>query len=153
MLGAVRFAMHPPHRRTDHLADRKRFAGEHRRLIGNTHALEMHVGVKVRARRVGVLGQERRAVAMPLDVGDYIFGFCHIPHHEIGAAGILLHLRRRRARLLVVVLAVDQRGQTVARVRIHTLPDVEHRAAGRVHHHAPLGAERLEVVDRDAEGG
>jgi hypothetical protein len=53
----------------------------------------------------------------------------------------------------VIVLAVDQAGEAVARVAVDALPHVQHRAAGRVDDDAPLAAQRLEVVDRDAERG
>jgi hypothetical protein len=41
----------------------------------------------------------------------------------------------------------------VARVALHPLPHVEHRAACRIHHHAPDLSQRLEVRDRHAKRG
>ena len=61
-------------------------------------------------------------------------------------------LARRGLGLLVVVLAVDHRGEAVAGVALDPLPDIEHRAAGGVDHDAANVAQSLEVAHRDAEG-
>src|SRR6185312_13656321 len=79
--------------------------------------------------------------------------FVAIADDQIVPAPLLAHLRRRGPRLLVVVLAVNDRGESVARVALDALPDVEHRTAGRVDEHTALVAQRGKVVDRDAEGG
>ena len=62
-------------------------------------------------------------------------------------------LRRGRPRLLVVRLAVDDRRIAVARVLADVLPDVEHRAAGRVHEGAAPALQTLESLHRHAERG
>ncbi len=63
----------------------------------------------------------------------------------------LQRLRRRGARLLVFVLAVDDRRVAVARVARHVLPDVQHGAAGRVDERAALILIALQIADRHAE--
>ena len=78
--------------------------------------------------------------------------FGHVEHHEVAAARVLHHLAGGRLGLLMVVLAVDDGGVAVARVALDPLPDVEHRAAGRVHQHAADLAQPLEVPDGDPEG-
>src|SRR5213593_2755653 len=52
----------------------------------------------------------------------------------------------------MVVLAMNERGEAVARVALDALPHVEHRAARRVDENAPDRPQVLEVLDRDAEG-
>src|SRR5581483_2919890 len=54
---------------------------------------------------------------------------------------------------LVIVLAVDDRREAVARIGLHALPHVQHRSAGRVHERAADRAQPLEVPDRDPERG
>ena len=73
-------------------------------------------------------------VARPaaLDVVADELRLAHVAHDEVVPAWIRSHLRRRRARLLVIVLAVDERGEPVARVALDALPHVQHRAARRV---------------------
>ena len=51
----------------------------------------------------------------------------------------------------MVVLAVNQRSESVSRVTLNSLPDVEYRAAGRVDHHAADLSKSLEVLDGDPE--
>src|SRR3954470_549666 len=70
---------------------------------------------------------------------------------EVVSTRILLSLRSRSPRLFMVVLAVNEGGESVARVTLHALPDVEHRATRRIHHHATDAAQDLEVGDRDSE--
>src|SRR5438552_15634972 len=53
----------------------------------------------------------------------------------------------------MVVLAVNERGEAVARIALDSLPDIEHRAASRVDHDASDLTQHLEILDRDAEGG
>ena len=53
----------------------------------------------------------------------------------------------------MVRLAVDDRRIAVARVLADVLPDVEHRAAGRVHERAAPPLQTLESLHRDAERG
>src|SRR4029450_1898377 len=49
-------------------------------------------------------------------------------------------------------LAVDERGEAVARVALDALPDVENGATGGVDHHATDLSKDLAVCDRDPEG-
>src|SRR5437879_6964454 len=86
-----------------------------------------------------------------LDVLAHDAGLTHVAHHEIFATGILVDLARGGFCLLVVILAVNQRGESVARVRLDAFPDVEHRPARRIHQHARDRAQSLEVPDRHAE--
>src|SRR6185312_2210593 len=67
------------------------------------------------------------------------------------AALVLLRLRRCRTRLFMVVLAVDERSEPIARVALDSFPDVEHRPAGRVDHDAADLTQNLEIADSDSE--
>ena len=60
-------------------------------------------------------------------------------------------LRCGRLRLLVPHLPVDHRGESVLRVALHVLPDVQHRAAGGIDHHTPDVGEALHLGRRHAE--
>ena len=62
-------------------------------------------------------------------------------------------LRRGGPRLLMRVLAVDHRGESVLGVVLDTLPDVEYRATRRVDQDAADLLELFEVVQRHAECG
>jgi hypothetical protein len=97
------------------------------------------------------LARNAVAVAATGDVVAHELGLGHVAHHEVVAVRVLLHLAGGGARLLVVVLAVDERGEAVARVGLDALPHVEHRAARGVDHHAAEGAQGVEVVDGHAE--
>ena len=98
------------------------------------------------------LHQSRSAQATFDEIADQLCLF-HVANYEVLTAFVLLCLRRRRARLFVVMLAVNERSESIARVTLDSLPDVEHRAAGRVDHHAPDLAKDLEVPDRHSECG
>ena len=76
-----------------------------------------------------------------------------VAHAEVVAALVGEGLRGGGLGLLVVVLAVDDGGEAVARVLVHVLPDVQHAAAGGVHQHAALAAQVLHLRHRDAERG
>src|SRR6476620_1171222 len=52
----------------------------------------------------------------------------------------------------MVVLAMDERREPVARITLDPLPNVEDRAASGVDHHAPDLAKDLEVGNGDAKG-
>src|SRR2546423_4037966 len=52
----------------------------------------------------------------------------------------------------MIVFAVDERRESIARIAFDPLPDVEHGSARSVNHHAADLAEYLEVSDRDSEG-
>src|SRR5688500_16694422 len=79
--------------------------------------------------------------------------FLAVAHAEVVAAVVGEGLGRGGLGLLVVVLAVDDRGVPFARVLVDVLPDVQHASASRVHEHAPLPAQVLHLRDGDAEGG
>ncbi len=51
----------------------------------------------------------------------------------------------------MVMLAVNERSESIARITLDSLPDVEYRAAGRVDHHAPDLTQNLEVGDGNSE--
>ena len=101
--------------------------------------------------RLAEAREERVAVAAAPDVLADGAGFVVIVDDEVVAARVLQRLRRRRLRLLVPVLAVDDRREAFLRVALHVLPDVQHRAAGRVDERAAARAEVLQRRDRDAE--
>ena len=87
--------------------------------------------------RLAERSRERRRGRRPaLDVVADQPRLVHVEHDEIAPAGILHHLARGGPGLLVVVLAVDERREAVARVPLDPLPHVEHRAARRVHQDA-----------------
>jgi hypothetical protein len=69
-----------------------------------------------------------------------------IEHDEIGAAASVERLGRRRARFLVPVFAVNDRGVAVLRISLHVLPDVQHGPAGGIHECAPVPDELLEQL-------
>ena len=75
-----------------------------------------------------------------------------IEHDEVAPLRILQRLRRRRARLFVLDLAVDDGGEAVLRVAHDVLPDVQHGPAGRVDQRAAARREVEHLLDGDAEG-
>jgi hypothetical protein len=85
-------------------------------------------------------------VAHHLGLGD-------VAHAQVLAALVGQRLRRRRARFLVVVLAVDDDGVAVPGVVVHLLPDVQHAAAGRVDEDALLDLQVLQFGNADPERG
>ena len=101
----------------DFLGDGQRFARQHRRLIRDAdRAADARSGSKPgdTARANVDINASRRQP--PFDEVADEPRLVHVAHDEVVAFGILPHLRRRRARLLVVVLAVNQRREAVARV-------------------------------------
>jgi hypothetical protein len=68
-------------------------------------------------------GRARRAL---LDVVHHELRLVHVADDDVLAARVRVRLARRGARLLVEVLAVDQRREAVARVRLDALPHVQH---------------------------
>jgi hypothetical protein len=60
-------------------------------------------------------------------------------------------LRGGGLRLLVPVLAVDHRRESVLRIALDVLPDVQHRAAGGVDQRAAGAVEPLQFLDRHPE--
>ena len=95
--------------------------------------------------------QERAAVAAVADVVARVRSLGAVEHHEVVAAAALAGLGRRGLGLLVPVLAVDHRGEALLGVALDVLPDVQHRAAGRVHQRAAACHERFEQLEGDAE--
>ena len=89
----------------------------------------------------------------PFDVVAHEPGLGHVADHDVMAAVVFPHLRCRGARLLVVMLAVDERRESFLGVRLHALPYVEHGTTGGVHEDAADAAQLLEVVDGHAERG
>ena len=131
--GQLGVAVAVAHRRAEHLADLQRLRAEHRRLVGAADALRDR-GSGSNPGDGGVLEarQERRRVAAGPDVVAHGVGFVAIEDDEILPAAGVQRLRRRGPRLLVPVLAVNDRGEAVLGVALHVLPDVQHRAAGGV---------------------
>ena len=142
------------HRETDLRANGERFTRQHRRLVGDTDLLQVHIGIKVRARLHSVSLEEGVArQSRALDVFPDVAPLFHVAHHEVRAARILEHLRGRRARFLVIVFPVDQRGEPVLRIRFHPFPHIKHGTAGGVHHHAAQLLQFVDVRDGDTERG
>ena len=75
----------------------------------------------------------------------------HVAHDEVRTVALFAHLGRGGSRLLVIVLAVDQRRESIARVALDAFPDIQHRATRGVYEDAADSAQGLEVVNRDAE--
>src|SRR5437870_8365686 len=153
MLGQGRLPVAPRHALPDLGGDGERLARKHRRLV--RHADVLQIAIRVESR--GTLGGDESHEPLPaprsLDVLAYLPRLGHVAHHDVAPARMFRHLARCRLGLLVVRLAVDDRGEAVLRVRLDPLPHVQHRAAGRIHEHAAHGPEPLEVLYRDAEGG
>src|SRR5882762_435385 len=131
--------------------DGERFAREHRGLIGDADALQVAVGIEARRHLAFELLQKLLPRPPSLDVLADDPCLIHIPHHEVIAAGIFVDLAGRGLRFFVVVLAVDQGGEAVARVHLDALPDVQDRSARRVDEHAADRAQALEVPHRHAK--
>ena len=140
------------HALPDLLGDRQRFAREHRGLIRDPDPVQVAGEVEARRDGGGEPQAQRLGVAALLDEIADQPRLRHVQHHEVAAAGILHHLAGGRLGLLVVVLAVDDRGEAVAGVALHPLPDVEHRAAGGIDQHAADRPQTLEVADGHSEG-
>src|SRR5688572_17635296 len=105
----------------------------------------MHVRIESRRRRLRERVHERLARAAALDEVTDELCFGHVADDEVLPTGIALDLRGRGARFLVVMLAVNEGGESVARIALDALPDVEHGAAGRVDDHATQRPQGLEV--------
>ena len=95
--------------------------------------------------------EKRIAIAAAPDVVAHLVGLVEIQDDEEAAVREGERLRGGRLRLLVPHLAVNDRREPVLRVALHVLPDVQHRAAGRIHHHAADVGEALHLGRRDAE--
>src|SRR3989441_11593803 len=102
--------------------DSQRFSREHRGLICDTDPLQVAVGIEAWRHLAFELLQKLLPVPCSLDVVAYRAGLSHIADHEVLPARILVHLARRGLRLFVVILAVDQCGEAVARVHLDALP-------------------------------
>ena len=134
------------------LADREGFAGQHRCLIGDADAPKIALRIEIGRRRVRIALHQSRPAQTPFNEITHLAGLVNIANDEILAALVLLRLRRRRARLFMIMLAMNERSESIARVTLDSLPDVEHRATGRVDHHAPDLSKNLKVSDRHSEG-
>ncbi len=145
--------MRARHRLPDLLGDGQRLARQHGRLVGDADPPQVDVGVEARRAAVAERRHERVPRRLPLDVVADEARLRHVAHHQVRAARETRHLRGGGPRLLVVVLAVDERREPVARVALHAFPDVEHGAAGGVHDDAAERPQRLEIVHGDPEGG
>src|SRR5436309_6686868 len=149
---AERLSAPAPSHALPHLAgDGEGLSREHRGLICNAHALQVAVGIEI-GRHLALELLEKLLPRPPsLDVLADDLGLVHIPHDEVFAARVFVHLARGGLRLFVVVLAVDQSGEAVARVHLDALPDVQHRTTRRIDEHASDRPQPLEVPHRDAE--
>src|SRR3989442_1539234 len=141
--------------------DRERFAGQHGGLIRDAHAHEIalrvepwrHLLPKEPQQPLPATVRESFRAPRSLDVVAHLPRLGHVPDHEVLPARVLGHLARSRLGLLMVGLAVDHGREAVPRVGIDPLPDVQHRAAGRVHEDAADRAQPLEVLHRYPERG
>ena len=86
-------------------------------------------------------------------VGPHALRLGHVAHDDVPAPVVELDLAGGRARLLVLVLAVDDGGEAIAGVAVHALPHEQHRAAGGVDQDAADRLEPLQIGDRHPEGG
>ena len=139
------------HGLADHLADGDRLAHQHGGLVRQADAPE--IAVRVEAGRAGVPERCRELLAAGASA-DHVAqqpGLLRVEDHDVAPAVHGRGLGRGRLRLLVMQLAVDDRGEAVARVLAHLLPDVEHRAAGRVDQRAAPPLQPLQVRHRHAE--
>jgi hypothetical protein len=112
----------------------------------------VNVGVETRRGRRGEAFQKGGPIAAVADVVADETRFLAVQHHQEGPALRVERLRSRGARLLVPVLAVDDRGERVLGVALHVLPDVQHRPARGVHQRAAAPEQVLEELDGRAEG-
>ena len=139
------------HRGTQQLLDLEALRHQHRRLVGEPDLLQIALGVEAGAGRRGEALDERLGADRAADEAAHELGLGAVLDAQELPARVGERLRRGRLGLLVVVLAVDHRGEAVARVAVHVLPDVEHAAAGGVDEHAALCAQVLHLGHRDAE--
>ena len=98
-------------------------------------------------------GERRRAAVRfagraGLDVAADVLGLGHVADDQVGSGA-----RGGRPRFLVGVLSVDHRGEAVALVAVHVLPDVHHRAAGGVHQDGALAAQHVQFGRGNPESG
>ena len=113
----------------------------------------MLVGIEPGRYRVAKGAQEGVAGAAVDNVRADVFGLGFVEDDEIVAALVGDSLRGGCLRLLVPVLAVDDRSEALLRVALDVLPDVQDRAAGGVDKRAASPIEARELVDRHAERG
>ena len=83
-------------------------------------------------------------------IADHV-GLVDVQHHEEPAVRDGQGLGGGRLRFLVPYLAVNDRREPVLGVPLDVLPDVQNRAAGRIHHDAADLGEPLHLGGRDAE--
>src|SRR6267143_208221 len=145
-----------PRQALPHLAgDRQRFARQHGRLIRYAHPLQVPIRIEIRRHLPLELPEELllapRSPLLAFDVLADNPGLSHVPDYEVLPTRILVHLTRRGLGLFVVVLAVDDCGETIARVHLDALPHVQDRAARRIYEHAPDCPQPVEVPHRHAE--
>src|SRR6185503_17972389 len=151
-VGGSWLAPRPGHGASHLFADRERFTRQHRRLVRDADPAKVLRRIEARRHRVRrKVREDALAARLALDVRAHEMCLVHIPDHEVMSFGILPNLRRRRSRLLVVVLAVDQSREPFTRVALHTLPYVENRTARGVHEDASQVAQVREVLDRHTE--
>jgi muramoyltetrapeptide carboxypeptidase len=97
------------------------------------------------------LTRQRCARNAPLQIVAHPLGLICVAHDQIVAVHVFRRLGGSRASFLVVILAMDDRGEPVPRITLHALPDVEYRAACSVDDDTSDLPERLEVVDCHSE--
>src|SRR5690349_14634617 len=102
--------------------------------------------IKVRRGGVAEAFHQRRSTEPSLDEVTDQAGLVHIADDEVVASLILPGLGCSRARLFMIVLAMNERSEAIAGVALDSLPDVEHRTAGRVYHYATDLAEDLKIA-------
>ena len=113
--------------------------------------LQVAAGVEAGGRGAGELRQKAGGVAAALDEVADDLRLGAIEHDEESSPGMLQGLRGGGHGLFVPRLAVDDRGEPVAGVPPHVLPDVEDRPARRVDERATSLLEAEEHRHGDAE--
>jgi hypothetical protein len=94
---------------------------------------------------------KRGSLALAPDVVAGDGGLLAVQDDQVMAVAAMDRLRGGSPRLLVPVLAVNDRREAVDGVALYVLPDVQDRTAGRVDECAPALDQLLEELDGDAE--
>ena len=137
------------HRGPDHLADRAATRSSASSSGWRGRCAAGRGRDRSRARpRSRTAGRKRVAIAAACGCSRRRAAVSWPIEHDQVAAAVLHRLRGGGLRFLVPDLAVDDRGVAVLGVAAHVLPDVEHRAAGRVDQRAAAAIELLAASRR-----
>ena len=107
-------------------------AAQHRGLVRHADRLQMQIGIEPGRMRVAEFFEERLLVAAVADVIANVIGVRQREHDEIMSFAIAERARAGRLGLLVLGLAVNDRGGRFAGVFAHAFPHAHDVAAGRV---------------------